>query len=156
MKHFYYVRLRMLWLLIPAFFKQWLREKMENISFVARYIVIWMCSCLLMAERVIALPTCALCQAALLVLGCKNTTVTYKVLCSPFLIMTSIWWFSLQKKMAHIYSFMFIWVFFQKEIELVKYIVRKYNKPPECSNLTGVLEGGSSDCLMKMNGENCW
>lgn len=36
------------------------------------------------------------------------------------------------------------------------YIVRKYNKPPKGSDLTGMLGGRSSDCLMKMNEENCW
>lgn len=93
-----------------------------------------------------------------LALGCRDTsvpTVTRTVLHSPLLIMTSIRWFPLQKKRL-IYSFMFIWAFFQKGIELLEHIVRKYNKPPEGSNLTGMLGGRSSDCLMKMNGENCW
>jgi len=46
-----------------------------------------------MAERVIALPTSAFCQAVLLVLDCKNLTdptVTHVVLQSAFSIMTSV------------------------------------------------------------------
>lgn len=58
---------------------------------------------------------------------------------------------------AHTFFYVHLSFFPQKPIELLEYVVRKYNKPPEgSSNLTGMLGGRSSECLMKMNGENCW
>lgn len=122
----------------------------------ATHILIRMCNCVLMAERVMALPTCASCQAVVWFWAVRTLLLPSHIECCNLLLQSWRAWFSLQKKWLIIYSFMFIWCFFRKGVKLLECVVKKYRQPPKGSNLTGMLGGRSSDCLMKMNGENCW
>lgn len=121
------------------------------------HIQISACNCVLMAERVMVCP-CAPCQAVVWFWAVRTQQpITPSMLCPPALLVTSSSWFSLQNKWL-IYSFTFIWGFFsfQKGVKLLECVVKNSKQPPKGSDLTGMLGGRSSDCLMKMNGENCW
>lgn len=149
----------MLWLPVPAFLEQWVREEVEGVLFVAWGHTHSDFNMELCFDGWCFAHLCFLAGCGL-VLGCKDTTAimfchhTLGAVISA-LVVTPSSWFSLQKKWL-IYSFIFIWGFFQKGVKLLECIVKNYKQPPKGSNLTGMLGGRSSDCLMKMNGENCW